>query len=82
MKKEAIKVAKCKYCQKEITWVKEGRKNVPLEHDGGVHRCVERENAMKSYKRLEVNNVSSDEIAKYEQAINKKIRNENKKQSK
>ncbi len=75
-------MARCKYCQKEITWVKEGRKNVPLESDGGTHECPERKDALNSYKKLEVNNLSSEEIKKYEQAINQKANSDSKKRNK
>ncbi|MDD0851913.1 hypothetical protein HBN50_02345 [Halobacteriovorax sp. GB3] len=65
-------MSKCRYCNKEITWMKEGRKNVPVEGDGTVHTCQERKDAIKSFKKIEPTTLSPEEIAKYEQAINKK----------
>lgn len=62
----------CKYCQKEITWIKEGRKNVPIEGDGSVHKCEERLKAMKSYKKIERGSLSEEEIKRYEKAMNEK----------
>ena len=67
-------MAKCKFCQKEITWVKEGRKNVPIDPDGGIHRCEEMMKTLKSTKKIEVTSLSPEEIAKYEQGINEKAK--------
>ena len=50
--------------------MKEGRKNVPVEGDGTVHRCDEMKNSLKSLKKVEVTTLSAEEIAKYEQGIN------------
>jgi hypothetical protein len=72
-------MAKCKFCQKEITWMKEGRKNVPIEHDGATHRCDEMLQSLESMKKLEVTSLSPEEIAKYEQAINEKAASAKKK---
>lgn len=60
----------CKFCGKSIMWVKEGRKNVPLEDDGGIHQCEELKKAQKSFKRMERKVLSPEEIARYEQGIN------------
>lgn len=65
-------MAKCKYCQKEVTWMKEGRKNVPVEGDGGIHKCEQMVKMRTSLKKLEVTSLSPEEIAKYEQGINDK----------
>lgn len=72
-------MAKCRYCQKEITWMKEGRKNVPIEGDGGIHRCEEMKKAKDSFKTFNASMLSPEEIAKYEKGINEKT---GKKQSK
>lgn len=65
-------MAKCKFCFNEITWVKEGRKNIPIEGDGTKHRCDEMMKSLGSAKTLDRNSLSAEEIAKYEAAINKK----------
>ena len=65
-------MAICKFCQKEIMWTKEGRKNVPVNMDGGLHRCDEMKNSLKSIKTLDRGSLSEEEIKKYEEAINKK----------
>lgn len=65
-------MATCKFCQKEITWLKEGRKNIPVEGDGTRHKCDEMMTSIRSTKTIERSSLSPEEIAKYEQAINKK----------
>ncbi len=69
---EIDKMAMCKFCRKDITWMKDGRRNVPINSDGGVHRCEEMQNSMKSIKQIEISSLSTDEIKKYEMAINAK----------
>lgn len=66
-------MARCKFCQKEITWMKDGRKNVPVEHDGTVHRCEEMINARNSLRKIERTSLSADEIKKYEEAMNNQV---------
>ncbi|MAE59352.1 MAG: hypothetical protein CME69_10755 [Halobacteriovorax sp.] len=65
-------MSKCRFCNKEITWMKDGRKNVPVEHDGAVHRCEEMINSRKSFKKVAVNELDPELIKQYEQAINDK----------
>ncbi len=64
-------MASCKYCGKEIFWMKEGRKNIPCEMDGGKHTCEEGRKARK-VSSISVSSLSPEEIAQYEDAINKK----------
>lgn len=64
-------MAKCKFCGKEIMWTKEGRKNVPVEMDGGVHRCDEMMTSMKSTKVLTRDEISEDIIKQYEENMRK-----------
>jgi len=63
-------MAKCKFCNKEIVWTKEGRKNVPINDDGSTHRCDEMKKTIDSTKSIIRSDLSQDEISKYEQAIN------------
>lgn len=65
-------MSKCRYCQKEITWMKEGRKNVPVESDGTVHHCEVRKASLDSLVKKDRSSLSEEEIKKYEQAINQK----------
>jgi hypothetical protein len=67
-------MAKCKYCGNEISWLKDGKKFLPLESDGTVHECENYKKSIQSIKKVTVNDLSPEEIAKYEQNINKKTR--------
>lgn len=71
-------MARCKFCQKEISWIKEGRKNVPIESDGTVHRCQEMINARNSFRKIERTSLSAEEIKKYEEAMNNQVNKANK----
>ena len=62
---------KCKFCNSEIVWLKEGRKFKALETDGNLHECEERKTSMGSLKSIQPSTLSAEEIAKYEEAINK-----------
>lgn len=62
--------AKCKFCGSEIFWMKDGRKNVPHELDGGKHDCEEMKKALKSTVKMTASSLSPEEIAKYEASIN------------
>lgn len=63
-------MARCKYCQKEVTWMKEGRKNVPVEADGGIHKCEQMIKMRSSLRTIQPTSLSPEEIAKYEEAMN------------
>jgi len=65
-------MAKCKFCSREITWMKEGGRNRPVDGDGGVHSCEEMKNSMKSIKKIERTEIDADLLKMYENAINEK----------
>lgn len=65
-------MAKCKFCNREITWMKEGGRNRPIDSDGGVHSCEEMKNSMKSMKKIERTDIDADLLKMYENAINEK----------
>ena len=44
-------MAHCRYCGKEITWLKDGRKSIPVEGDGAQHACEEYKKTRKSIKQ-------------------------------
>lgn len=71
-------MANCKFCQKEITWLKEGYKNIPVEGDGTRHSCDKMQNALKSTRTIERTSLSAEEIAQYEQSINHEANNKRK----
>jgi hypothetical protein len=60
----------CKFCNKEIFWMKDGRRNKPHNPDGTDHQCEERQATIESTKSLGRDSLSAEEIAKYEQRIN------------
>jgi hypothetical protein len=62
--------SKCKFCGSEIFWMKDGRKNVPHELDGGVHNCEEMKKSRASFKKMDRGGLSPEEIAKYEASMN------------
>lgn len=65
-------MANCRYCGKEITWLKEGRKNTPVENDGATHICEEYKKTKKSIKKIDRSSLDPELIKQYEQGINKK----------
>ncbi len=65
-------MAKCKFCNRDITWMKEGGRNRPIDGDGGVHSCEEMKKSMKTIKSLEKTEIDSDILKQYESAINLK----------
>ncbi|AYF45259.1 MULTISPECIES: hypothetical protein [Halobacteriovorax] len=67
-------MASCRYCGKEITWMKDGRKNVPVEGDGAVHRCDNMINARKSFRKITPTEVDPELLKQYENAINEKAK--------
>lgn len=64
----------CKYCNATITWMKDGRKSVPVEHDGTTHKCDVMKDSLKSLKSLEPKSLTDEEIKKYEDAMNEKAK--------
>ena len=67
-------MARCRFCQKEIIWIKEGRKNIPVEADGSIHQCEEMKKTVASLKTLSPSSLSPEEIKKYEEQINQKLK--------
>lgn len=67
-------MASCRYCGKEITWMKEGRKNVPVENDGGVHACDAYINSKNSYKELKPNEIDPDILKQYQDQMNNSLK--------
>ena len=65
-------MARCKFCSREITWMKEGGRNLPINGDGGIHSCDEMKNSLKSMKNIERTDIDADLLKLYEKAINEK----------
>lgn len=67
-------MAKCKFCNREITWLREGRKNRPIDADGGIHSCDEMKKTMSSIKSMNLGEMDPEILKKYEQGINEKVK--------
>ncbi len=65
-------MAQCKYCGKQISWMIDGRKKVPVENDGLTHECENYKNARKSIKKIDPSSIDPELLKQYEQAINEK----------
>lgn len=65
-------MARCKFCNQEITWMKEGGRNRPINGDGGIHSCDEMRNSLKSIKTIPATEIDADILKQYETAINNK----------
>ena len=66
-------MATCKFCRKEITWLKEGRKNVPVEGDGSRHSCDEMKSSLDSLKVMDGRSLDPALKKKYEDAMNARV---------
>lgn len=67
-------MARCKFCSREITWIKEGGRNRPINGDGGIHSCDEMKNSMKTIKSMDPKEIDADILKLYETAINDKAK--------
>jgi hypothetical protein len=66
-------MARCKFCNQEITWMKENGRNKPINGDGGIHLCDEMKNSMKSIKSVPAAELDPEILKQYESAINLKV---------
>lgn len=65
-------MARCKYCNKEVTWLQEGRKKVPVENDGAKHECEEYKKSKNSLKAVDLGSIDPEILKQYQENINKK----------
>ena len=54
--------------------MKDGRKNVPVDPDGGIHSCEQMKTSRSSLRTITPGTLSPEEIAKYEKSINDKVK--------
>ena len=59
-------MARCKYCGKDIIWLQEGKKKVPVENDGIKHECDEFKNSTNSLKTVELNHIDPEILKQYQ----------------
>ncbi|MBD65099.1 MAG: hypothetical protein CME62_07830 [Halobacteriovoraceae bacterium] len=74
-------MAICKFCGTEVTWMKEGRKNVPVESDGGKHECEQFKNSRKSIKKFKPSDIDPEILKQYQENMNKELEKQKKKKS-
>ncbi len=67
-------MAKCKFCNREITWMKDGRRNRPIDSDGGIHSCEEMKKSMTSIKSVNLAEIDPEILKQYENSINQKVK--------
>jgi hypothetical protein len=67
-------MAKCKFCNKEITWMKDGRRNRAIDSDGGIHSCDEMKKSMNSMKTINMTEIDPEILKQYEKSINEKVK--------
>lgn len=72
-------MAFCKFCGKEIVWLKEGRKSIPVEVDGAKHECENFTNSRKSAKKMERGDIDPELIAQYEAQMKAELEKKKKK---
>jgi len=64
-------MANCKFCGKEIVWMKEGRKNVPVEVDGVPHECEQFKHSRQSIRAVDPDEMSQEELQKIYDGLKK-----------
>ncbi len=67
-------MARCKYCNTEITWLKEGRKNIPVEADGSKHECENYKKARDSYRKMDPSEIDPEILKQYQENMNKAVK--------
>lgn len=74
-------MATCKFCGTEVMWIKEGRKNVPVEVDGGKHECEHFKNSRNSIRELKPTDIDPEILKQYQANMQKELDKKNKKKS-
>lgn len=67
-------MANCKYCGSSVTWLKEGRKTIPVEDDGAKHECEEFRKMRESAKKLEPAHIDPEVLKQYQENMNNKLK--------
>lgn len=65
-------MARCKFCGKEIVWMQDGRKKVPVEVDGAKHECEAFKKSRDSLRSVDLNSIDPEILKQYQANINKK----------
>ena len=72
-------MAKCKYCSIDVTWMKEGRKSIPVENDGTQHVCENFKKSRDSYRKMEPSEIDPEILKQYQANMDNAIQNSKKK---
>ena len=67
-------MSRCKVCGTEITWMKDGRKNIPVESDGAKHECENFKSARNSLKKMKPSDLDPDILKEYQERMNKQVK--------
>lgn len=59
-------MSRCRYCDTEITWLKEGRKNVPVESDGTQHQCEQFKKMRSSIRTIDPKDLDPEILKQYQ----------------
>ncbi len=72
-------MSRCRYCDTEITWMKDGRKNIPVENDGAQHECKQYKNMRQSIRKMEPTDIEPDVLKQYQENMKKELEKRKKK---
>ncbi len=64
-------MANCRYCGKEIIWMQEGRKKIPVENDGIKHECDEYKRTQSSARTLKPSEIDPEILKQYQENMKK-----------
>lgn len=67
-------MARCKYCNTEITWLKEGRKNIPVESDGAKHECEAYKSSRNSLRTMKPSDIDPEILKQYQENMNNALK--------
>lgn len=67
-------MATCKYCGKNVTWMKQGRKNVPVEDEGSIHECEEYKNTRRSARKVDPSEIDPEILKQYQENMKNKLK--------
>lgn len=71
-------MSQCKYCNTEITWLKEGRRSIPVENDGAKHECENYKSARNSLKQIKPSELDPEILKQYQENMNNAIKSKKK----
>ena len=67
-------MSRCRYCNIETTWLKEGRKNIPVENDGAKHECENFKSARNSFRKMEPSELDPEVLKQYQENMDNALK--------